>query len=107
MAITKADLRKQLHAMGVKTYRNKKTKEGFVKKEDIKKILSKIVKADENNPPWEKTPSKTNPNDIWIVEVQDVSYGPYTGKDAKEISKYLNDNNINLASATPLKYFEG
>ncbi len=41
MAITKAGLKKQLHAMGIKTYRNKVTGGVFVKKSDVKKVLAK------------------------------------------------------------------
>lgn len=39
MAVNKAELKKQLHAMGVKTYRNKVTGASFVKRKDVKKII--------------------------------------------------------------------
>jgi len=41
MAIkTVADLKRELHKMGIKTYRNKKTQASYVKKEDVEKILA-------------------------------------------------------------------
>ena len=48
MAINKAALKKQLHALGIKTYRNKKTQASYVKKSDVAKVLAKMVKADQD-----------------------------------------------------------
>ena len=44
MAITKAELKKELKVLGIKTYRKKDTKESFVRKGDVKKVLAKLDK---------------------------------------------------------------
>jgi len=37
---TKAQLKSELHKLGIKTYRNKKTNASYVKRGDVKKILA-------------------------------------------------------------------
>jgi len=40
MAVTKATLKKELHKLGIKTYKNTKTQASYVKKTDVLKILA-------------------------------------------------------------------
>ena len=44
MVITKAALKKELKALGIKTYKKKDGKESFVRKGDVKKVLAKLEK---------------------------------------------------------------
>ncbi len=49
MAMTKAVLKKELNELGIKTYRNIKTKASFVRKGDVKKVLTVIARQDQLN----------------------------------------------------------
>ena len=44
MVISKASLKKELKALGLKTYKKKGGKESFVRKGDIKKVLANLEK---------------------------------------------------------------
>jgi len=44
MIITKAALKKELKALGLKTYKKKDGRESFVRKGDIKKVLANLEK---------------------------------------------------------------
>lgn len=42
--ISKAALKKELKALGIKTFKNTKTEESFVRKGDVKKVLASLEK---------------------------------------------------------------
>ena len=47
---TQADLKRELHKMGIKTYRNKKTQASYVKRSDVKKVLAGGTELKTNEP---------------------------------------------------------
>ena len=38
------ELKKEIHKLGIKTYKNKKTQACFVKKKEVKAVLAKLSK---------------------------------------------------------------
>lgn len=47
MVMTKAVLKKELSKLGIKTYRNTKTKASFVRKGDVQNVLTVVARQDQ------------------------------------------------------------
>lgn len=72
-------LRKKLHKMGIKTYRNKKTQASFVKKSEVKKVLAGITTAEneiKTDEPIKITYEDSSYGDAEVlIKVDGIDYG--------------------------------
>jgi len=95
MAIkTVADLKKQLHKAGIKTYRNKKTKASYVKMSDVKKVLADFDDDDEPTEPDEEDIRFTTKSGKISVATEHDFIGDFTElEDAeKAAAEWMNKN---------------
>lgn len=95
MAIkTVADLKRQLHKAGIKTYRNKKTKASFVKRSDVAKILADWDEEDEPEEPDEEDIRFTSDGSKISVATEHDFIGEFTELDdaEKAAAEWMNKN---------------